>query len=424
MSEENNEKRAWAPRLRFPEFRNAGDWDRAGLNEISVPVVERVGDRRLIPVSISAGIGFVRQSEKFGRDISGNQYRVYTLLRDGEFAYNKGNSLKFPQGCIYDLQGWGEVAAPNVFICFRLKEGYINGFFRYCFEKNVHGSQLRRHITSGARSNGLLNINKDDFFAVRIPAPKRAEQQKIADCLSSLDERIAAEVQKLDGLIAYKKGLMQQIFPCEGETVPRLRFPEFRNAGEWNETKLGELGELVSGLTYRPEDVRDKGLLVLRSSNIKDGQIVLEDCVYVTSGIRGANPSKVNDILICVRNGSSSLIGKNALIPHGMPPCTHGAFMTIFRAENAPFVSQLLQSSAYQKQVAADLGATINSINGGQLVNFKFRTPETPEQNKISGCLSALAELIAAQRKKIDALKRHKKGLMEQLLSVSEEVLA
>ncbi|UQV45296.1 restriction endonuclease subunit S [Janthinobacterium lividum] len=98
--------------------------------------------------------------------------------------------------------------------------------------------------------------------------------------------------------------------------------------------------------------------------------------------------------------------------------------MTIFRAENAPFVSQLLQSSAYQKQVAADLGATINSINGGQLVNFKFRTPETPEQNKISGCLSALAELIAAQRKKIDALKRHKKGLMEQLLSVSEEVLA
>ncbi|UQV45295.1 restriction endonuclease subunit S [Janthinobacterium lividum] len=293
MSEENNEKRAWAPRLRFPEFRNAGDWDRAGLNEISVPVVERVGDRRLIPVSISAGIGFVRQSEKFGRDISGNQYRVYTLLRDGEFAYNKGNSLKFPQGCIYDLQGWGEVAAPNVFICFRLKEGYINGFFRYCFEKNVHGSQLRRHITSGARSNGLLNINKDDFFAVRIPAPKRAEQQKIADCLSSLDERIAAEVQKLDGLIAYKKGLMQQIFPCEGETVPRLRFPEFRDAGEWNETKLGELGELVSGLTYRPEDVRDKGLLVLRSSNIKDGQIVLEDCVYVASGIRGANPSKV-----------------------------------------------------------------------------------------------------------------------------------
>jgi len=188
-----NKKQPLVPRLRFPEFKNTAEWQSPTLGEVSEPVEERVGERKLTPVSISAGIGFVPQAEKFGRDISGSQYKLYTVVRDGDFVYNKGNSLKFPQGCVYDLQGWGEVAAPNVFICFRLKNGYENGFYRQCFERNVHGIQLRKHITSGARSNGLLNISKEAFYGVAIPVPSHAEQQKIADCLSSLDDLIAAE---------------------------------------------------------------------------------------------------------------------------------------------------------------------------------------------------------------------------------------
>ena len=188
------------PKLRFPEFRDTEAWKLVSLQEVSTPVTERVGERKLTPVSISAGIGFVPQAEKFGRDISGNQYQLYTLVRDGDFVFNKGNSLKFPQGCIYQLQGWGQVAAPNVFICFRLKNGYADGFFRQCFEQNQHGRQLKRHITSGARSNGLLNISKETFFGVEIPIPKHAEQQRIAECLSSLDELMAAQARKVDAL--------------------------------------------------------------------------------------------------------------------------------------------------------------------------------------------------------------------------------
>ena len=268
------------PKLRFPEFRGAEPWRPIELGEASTPVTERVGERKLIPVSISAGIGFVPQAEKFGRDISGNQYQLYTLVKDGDFVYNKGNSLKFPEGCVYILQGWGQVAAPNVFICFRLKDGYSNGFFQNCFEANLHGKQLKRHITSGARSNGLLNISKDAFFGVEIPTPTLQEQQKIADCLSSLDELIAAQARKVDALKTHKKGLMQQLFPREGETQPRLRFPEFQNADEWEETRLEKLGKLISGLTYSPDDVRESGLLVLRSSNVQNGEIALDDCVW------------------------------------------------------------------------------------------------------------------------------------------------
>ena len=205
------------PRLRFAEFRDAGEWEAQTLKEISEPVEERVGDRSLTPISISAGIGFVPQAEKFGRDISGNQYKLYTVIRDGDFVYNKGNSLKFPQGCVYDLQGWGEAAAPNVFICFRLKTGYENAFYRQCFERNLHGIQLRKQITSGARSNGLLNISKEVFYGISIPTPQLEEQQKIAACLSSLDELITAQAQKVAALQTHKKGLMQQLFPAQAK---------------------------------------------------------------------------------------------------------------------------------------------------------------------------------------------------------------
>ena len=107
---------------------------------------------------------------------------------------------------------------------------------------------------------------------------------------------------------------MQQLFPREGETQPRLRFSEFQDAGDWEETRLGKLGKLVPGLTYSPDDVRESGLLVLRSSNVQNGEIALDDCVYVYPFIKGANLSQPEDILICVRNGSKALIGKCALI--------------------------------------------------------------------------------------------------------------
>jgi type I restriction enzyme S subunit len=207
------------PRLRFPEFQDAGEWKPRKLKDISLPVVERVGARRLTPVSISAGVGFVPQAEKFGRDISGKQYQLYTRVKKGEFVYNKGNSIKFPQGCVYDLWEFDEVAAPNVFICFKLKRGYENEFFRYCFEGNIHGRQLAPHITSGARSNGLLNLGKDVFFDVVIYTPDIEEQKRVGRCLFTISEKITAQAGKVDALKTHKSGLMQQLFASLAEVA-------------------------------------------------------------------------------------------------------------------------------------------------------------------------------------------------------------
>ena len=225
-----------------------------------------------------------------------------------------------------------------------------------------------------------------------------------------------AHCQKLDALKHHKKGLMQNLFPQAGETVPKFRFNEFENDGDWEIKELKKLGDLINGLTYSPDDVREKGLLVLRSSNVQNGLIDLNDCVYVRKDIQGANLSKPNDILVCVRNGSKNLIGKNAIIPTGLPLATHGAFMTVFRATNPEFVFQLFQTDFYETQVKADLGATINSINGKNFLKYEFPIPKNlKEQNKIGKCLSSLDALITAQADKIEQLKLHKKGLMQGL---------
>lgn len=203
------------PRIRFPEFQDAGEWEEKSLGEIAGLVNDRVGQRVLTTLSISAGQGFVSQEEKFGRDISGGQYEYYTVVKHGDFVYNKGNSKRFPQGCVYEYSGAREAAVPRVFITFRFQEGYCNSFYQYCFEKNMHGKQLEREITAGPRNNGLLNISKQKFFAIKLLTPSFSEQKRVGDTLSTLDAIIEAKRLELDALRRLRKGFVQQMFPSE-----------------------------------------------------------------------------------------------------------------------------------------------------------------------------------------------------------------
>ncbi|KIN91017.1 restriction endonuclease subunit S [Thauera sp. SWB20] len=412
-----NKKQPLVPRLRFPEFKNTAEWQSPTLGEVSEPVEERVGERKLTPVSISAGIGFVPQAEKFGRDISGSQYKLYTVVRDGDFVYNKGNSLKFPQGCVYDLQGWGEVAAPNVFICFRLKNGYENGFYRQCFERNVHGIQLRKHITSGARSNGLLNISKEAFYGVAIPVPSHAEQQKIADCLSSLDDLIAAETYKLDTLKTHKKGLMQQLFPREGETVPRLRFPEFREAGEWKPKTIGNSCESFSGGTPSTTNKSFYGgeIPFIRSAEIDK---VKTELFLTNEGLENsaAKLVRAGDILVALYGANSGDVALSKI--NG---AINQAILCLRHETSDRFVYQYL---SHKKEwiIATFIQGGQGNLSGEIIKAISLFFPNPSEQEHIADCLSSLDDLITAQTQKIDALKTHKKGLMQQLFPVLDEV--
>jgi type I restriction enzyme S subunit len=423
-------KTTLVPKLRFPEFRGDAPWRPITLGEASTQVTERVGERKLTPVSISAGIGFVPQAEKFGRDISGNQYQLYTLVRDGDFVYNKGNSLKFPEGCIYLLQGWGQVAAPNVFICFRLKDGYSNGFFQNCFEANAHGKQLKRHITSGARSNGLLNISKDAFYGVAIPTPRSAEQQKIADCLSSLDELIAAQARKVDALKTHKKGLMQQLFPREGETQPRLRFPEFRDAEEW---VMQPFGDFVTKSFYgTSSSTSETGRYpVLRMGNMFEGRLAFSNLAYLDLDPESFQKIRLlpGDILLN-RTNSLALVGKISMFDRDIE-CITASYIVTYRVDklrmNPAFCNLMLNTPQYQAKISALARPSVSQANINpttfrkELVVF---VPSLGEQQRISDCLTSLDALITAATQELVTLKTHKKGLMQQLFPSGQAVEA
>jgi len=418
-------KPALVPKLRFPKFQKEAKWQVKKLNELLFEPKKRNRNLELGPsdvLSVSGEHGCVNQIEFMGRSYAGVSVKDYHVVEHGDIVYTKSPLKKNPFGIIKENKGKRGIVS-TLYAVYRpfpdCSGTYLDHFFSGDYNLNAY---LQPLVKKGAKND--MKVNNADVLKGDICVPKLPEQQKIAECLSSVDGLMAAQARKVDALKTHKKGLMQQLFPREGETQPRLRFPEFQDAGEWEETRLGRLGELVSGLTYSPDDVRESGLLVLRSSNVQNGEIALDDCVYVDPSIKGANLSQPNDILICVRNGSKALIGKCALIPDGMPLCTHGAFMTVFRAKPPSFVFQLFQTDRYQKQVAGDLGATINSINGGQLLKYEFFVPKPPEQQRIASCLSSLDALITLESQKLEALKTHKKGLMQQLFPSPEGVEA
>ncbi len=402
------------PKLRFPEFQPAGDWKRDQIDNVaSITKGKRVSKA---DITKGGATPCIRYAELY------THYReVIHEVVSRTNVHHENLMLSQAEDVIVPASGETRVDIARA-ACV-LPERVALGSDLNILRSDLYGpflsyllnSPLRHTIARMAQGDTVAHLYPRQLSQVWLAYPLRLEQQKIADCLASLDDLIAAEVRKLEALRQHKQGLIQQLFPQPGETVPRLRFPEFRDAGEWEEKRLRGLGTLISGLTYSPKDVRDGGLLVLRSSNIQNGEITLDDCVYVRRDVNSANLTQPDDILICVRNGSRSLIGKNAIAPKKMPDCTHGAFMIVFRASAPHFARVLLQTTAYQKQVAADLGATINSINRRQLLNYRFTVPRPAEQQRIAACLSAVDTQIAAQASMIASLKQHKQGLLQQL---------
>lgn len=188
----------------------------------------------------------------------------------------------------------------------------------------------------------------------------------------------------------------------------------------WELKRLKDIGKCIPGLTYSPSDIVDEnhGFLVLRSSNIQNGKISFKDNVYVNSEVDSDKIVQSNDILVCVRNGSKALIGKSALIADARAiGQAHGAFMTIFRSQHNNYVFQLFQTPMFYSQVHADLGATINSINSKNLLNYKFPFPPIPEQKKIAQILSTWDQAITATERLLENSQQRKKGLMQQLLT-------
>ncbi len=267
----------------------------------------------------------------------------------------------------------------------------------------------------------MLNISKESFFSLEIPTPQPAEQQKIADCLSSLDELITAQGRKVEALKTHKKGLMQQLFPREGETKPCLRFHELQNTGDWVEQSVGDFGKVVTGNT--PSTTQSAfyggGIPFASPADISDLRFVDQTKTTLTpEGFAETRPIRAGSVLfVCI----GSTIGKvaqnkrdcatNQQINAVVPNSKHSDGFVYFALS---YASERIASLAGRQAVPI--------INKSLFSSVKLLVPKLVEQKRIAECLTTLDDLIAAATQEFDTLKTHKKGLMRQLFPSLEMI--
>ena len=229
--------------------------------------------------------------------------------------------------------------------------------------------------------------------------PQIDEQIKLGTFFASFDHLITLHQRKYDKLTKVKKSMLEKMFPKNGTNLPEIRFKGFTDA--WEQRKLPEFVSFFNGLTYTPDDVQETGTLVLRSSNVKNGEIVDADNVYVSDKVATSENVQEGDIIVVVRNGSRALIGKHAQIKASMPNTVIGAFMSGIRSEYSSFVNALLDTSAFENEVAKNMGATINQITGYMFSKMEFMIPSEEEQQKIGEYFSNLDNLITLHQRKL-----------------------
>jgi restriction endonuclease S subunit len=281
-----------------------------------------------------------------------------------------------------------------------------------------------RWLTSHSRglTKDRLRLYYKDFVQIPLPLPSPAEQQKIADCLTSLDELIAAQGRKVEVLKAHKQGLMQQLFPRPGGSRPRLRFPEFHDAGEWETKRVDERGNVLAGKALAvtaPGPIRP----YLRTKNVLDGTIDLSDVLTMPMTDAEFSRFEILDGDILLNEGQSlELVGRTAMYRGQFRQrCAMQNQLLRFRA--FPSTCPEFAAQAFRKCQKDGTFASIatKTTSVAHLGSSRFSAlpltwpPSLAEQQRIAACLSSLDGVLAGQGRMVEGLKLHKKGLMQQL---------
>ena len=250
----------------------------------------------------------------------------------------------------------------------------------------ISNGEPQKELAKKAQGKSVVHIHNTDIQEVTIVYPSRTEQ-----------DRIVSVFRQLDHLITLHQRQPFLHSPPDISLIVQLTPPFYTFS--WEQRKLTEFVESFSGLTYTPNDVQENGILVLRSSNVSNGEVVDADNVYVNPQVVNSENVKVGDIVVVVRNGSRSLIGKHAQIKAFMPNTVIGAFMTGIRSECPEFTNALLNTSRFEEEIAMNMGATINQITGYMFSKMEFKVPCLDEQKKIGEYFEKLDRLITLHQR-------------------------
>lgn len=405
------------PKLRFPEFQNSPAWKKTPLEDAVSPVVRQVEK----PENSYTGLGirshgkgtFLKPLESPEKNAMEYLYEVQSddLIVNITFAW---------EGAIAIVkQGDSGALVSHRFPTYTFNRDIaIPEFFRYVILDKRFIYNLGVISPGGAGRNRVLN--KNDFLKLTVSVPKIPEQQKIADCLTSLDDLIAAQSQKVEALQAYKKGLMHNLFPAEGESVPRLRFPEFQDAGEWEEKNLLDVCERIMDGTHFSPKSKSGTRMYLTSKNIQNGIIDLSNVSYITEEehrqIYDKCPVRKNDVLLTKDGANTGNCALNNI------DVEFSLLSSVAVLQGNPllidqrFLYQTILSDRTQNLIQDSMsGQAITRITLEKIEKFSISITNIEEQQRIAEFFTSIDEQISAQGEAVAALKVHKKGLMQGL---------
>lgn len=379
-------KPALTPKLRFPEFRDEEGWTIKPLGDVAP--LQRGFDlpsdlirHGNIPIVYSNGI------QKF--------HEVGMATAPGLVTGRSGTI-----GKLHFIEA-GEYWPHNTSLWVTDFMGNVPRFIYYLYDSIG--------MTRFSSGSGVPTLNRNDVHAFLSPVPRSSdEQQKIAECLSSMDELLAAQVLKLDALKTHRKGLMQQLFPSEGETIPCVRFPEFQNAGEWNMTNLGKVAENL-----------DNRRVPITSSDRVAGDVPYYGASGVVDYVKGFI---FDEDLLCVSEDGANLVARTYPIAFPISGKTwvnnHAHVLRFKDACTQKFVEIYLNSIKLDDFIT---GMAQPKLNKAMLDSIPIPYPDITERRRVADCLTALDDSIAAENVKLEAFKNHKKGLMQQLFPAAVE---
>ena len=386
------------PKLRFPEFLDVGEWKQSKLGEraVSIFVKERT------PLQNLSLDNYV-STENLLPDFAG-VINAAKLPPNGSFTRFKEGDVLISNIRPYLKKVWSankNGASSNDVIVIRAQSSISDSFLTFLLKNDNFIDYIMKGAKGVKMPRGDISLMKE--YPVAIPSPK--EQQKIADCLSSIDELITAQTNKIAALKNHKKGLMQQLFPLEGETIPKLRFPEFQDAGEWDQDKLENLINTVTPPQKLPTALYQA-----------EGQfpIIDQSQSYICGWTNNQDALIVNDLPLIIF-GDHTCVLKIVNLPFAQ-----GADgIKILKTKERVETNYLYQYLQFNPVVMEEYKRHFSILKEKMI---SFPKIETGEQQKIADCLSSIDDLITTHTQKLEAYKAHKKGLMQQLFPNTDEV--
>ena len=411
----NNRK---APRIRFKGYTD--DWEQRKLGEIGkarsgvgFPDAEQGG---------RTGVPFFKVSD-MNLDVNENEMTISNNYVTAEQIANHRWSPITELPAIFFAKVGAAVLLNRKRLC-RFPFLLDNNTMSYSLSPTKWDADFAKalfgtvDLTSLVQVGALPSYNAGDVESMEKYLPSLLEQEQIGVFFKHLDHLITLHQRKLEKLKIVKKAMLENCFPKNGEKVPRFRFSGF--TGDWEQRKFSDLVKTRRGLTYKPADIREIGVRVLRSSNIDEDCFVRRsDDIFVDVNAINIDFAKENDILITAANGSSRLVGKHTILSDIPDKSTvHGGFMLLGTSEEAYFANALMSSIWYKKfidlYVSGGNGA-IGNLNKRDLDEQDIFIPTKKEQQVIGNYFANLDHLITLHQRKLEKLKIIKKSFLEKM---------